>query len=614
MTDSNSPHSLSMFDVLSHSPELVRGLPKKVKGLYHVAKQKRNPVNSLASCLELAASKFPQHEAIVFEGQTLRYFELNEYANRMARYLSQTGSKRGDVHVVAMENRVELLVTVIALSKLGVVSALINTSQRNEVLKHSVSLVKPTRVIVGSELYDAFCDIREVLPKSANEKLWVQDVSTTNRHRQTKAPSGWVNLFLELKMIKDGSNFGISDELRANDPLCYFYTSGTTGLPKAAVLTNGRYMKAYGGIGEACLQLNQTDRVYVPLPFYHATALVVAWSSILAGGACLVLARKFSSSAYWEDVIAQRVTALCYIGELCRYLIALPESPNDRDHQVRLMFGNGLRPEIWQTFKKRFGITRVHEFYGSSEGNVGFMNALNIDNTVGFTPVPYAIVAYDIDADEPIRFADGFMRKVKKGHEGLLLGAINDASPFDGYTDAAKTEKTILRNVFEQGDAWFNTGDLMRDLGYRHAQFVDRLGDTFRWKGENVSTTEVENIIGQLGEVLDVAVYGVEIPNTNGRAGMAAVRLKEGENLNLEDLYRLLSSCLPDYAIPHFLRVVDRIETTGTHKYKKAPLKQQAYDPALCGKELYVRLPDEPCFKRLSDELFQEIQSSKFRF
>ncbi|KZY69016.1 long-chain-acyl-CoA synthetase, partial [Oleiphilus sp. HI0067] len=389
-----------------------------------------------------------------------------------------------------MENRVELLLCVVALAKLGAIAALINTSQRGNVLEHSIRLVSPKRIIVGEELFDACMAVESALPDGDQSVLWVADKATND------TPKNAYDL-MAVAGNQSEQNLPHSEHIRANDPLCYFYTSGTTGLPKAAILTNGRYMKAYGGIGEACIQLRSDDRVYVPLPFYHATAMVVAWSSIVSSGATLVLVRKFSASKYWHDVVSQGVTALCYIGELCRYLVAQAPSDIERENKVRVMFGNGLRPEIWREFKQRFDIDRVHEFYGSSEGNVGFMNVLNLDNTVGFSPVPYAIVQYDLDAEEARRFSNGYMRKVSRGEAGLLLGEINEKSPFDGYTEPEKTEKTILRNVFKQGDAWFNTGDMMRDLGFRHAQFVDRLGDTFRWKGENVSTTEVENVLGQ---------------------------------------------------------------------------------------------------------------------
>jgi citronellyl-CoA synthetase len=599
---------LSFNQILRHSPEVVKGLGSKLKGLKLVFQQRHNVISGLGVCLENAATRKPKALALIYRKDTYTYAQFNAWVNRYADYFSSTGTQKGDVVVVALENRPELLVVISALAKLGAVSALINTSQRGDVLKHSISLVKPKRVVAGAELLCAVTELEDTLPVEAASCLFIADDSVS-----VECPKAWVDLERESAACSE-KNPVSTMQARANDPLCYFYTSGTTGLPKAAILTNGRYMKAYAGIGLACLQFTDQDRVYVPLPFYHATAMVVAWSSILAGNAALVLVRKFSASNYWKDVVDNGVTALCYIGELCRYLLAQEPSALDRSHKVRLMFGNGLRPELWEAFKQRFGVSRVNEFYGSSEGNVGFLNFLNLDYTVGFTPVPYAIIQYDVDADQAVRFSDGFMRKVSKGEAGLLLGEISDKSPFDGYTDPEKTKQTILRNVFKQGDAWFNTGDLMRDLGFRHAQFVDRLGDTFRWKGENVSTTEVENVISQSDRVLDAAVYGVEIPGTNGRAGMAAIRLMPEQKLDLGELYALLNSKLPSYAVPVFIRVVESIDTTGTHKYKKAPLKKEAFDPVVCGSDLFVLLPKSKAYERLTKDAHQKIVGKEVPF
>jgi citronellyl-CoA synthetase len=279
-----------------------------------------------------------------------------------------------------------------------------------------------------------------------------------------------------------------------------------------------------------------------------------------------------------------------------------------------MMFGNGLRPNLWKEFKSRFNVPKVMEFYGSSEGNIGFMNVFNHDCTVGFTTIPYAIVEYDLDLDDVIRQNDGFLRKVKKGQSGLLLGEITDKSPFDGYTDPEKTEKSILRNVFEEGDAWFNTGDLMRDQGYLHAQFVDRLGDTYRWKGENVSTTEVENCISAFSSILDAVVYGVEIPNTNGRAGMANIRLMEGVAFDPVEFYQHLTTQLPAFSVPVFLRVSQKMETTGTFKYKKTDLKKAGFDLAQVKDPVWVCLPNDGVYQLMSEALQHKIEQGEFRY
>lgn len=610
--------TLTLGKIIRRIPRLFKGVTARARGLSIVLKDSSATGMGLGICLEEATKKAPCNQAVVFAGQlheqAYTYAQFNAWVNRLAYYFTQSGTRKGDVVAVFVENRPELLAIISALAKIGAVSALINTSQRHAVLRHSVSLVSPRRAVVGEELVDAFMEAQALLPSSPASLVFVPEFESS-----VKAPDGWADLHREQQGLPE-VNPTSTYEAMGSDAFCYFYTSGTTGLPKAAIVTHGRFMKAYGGIGLAALQFSPKDRVYVCLPFYHATALAVGWSSILAGSATLVLGRKFSKSRFWPDVKAHSVTAICYIGELCRYLMADKaahlSSAEEQDHQVRLMFGNGLRPAIWQPFKNRFGIEQVMEFYGSSEGNVGFLNVFNLDNTVGFSPVPYAIVDYDIDNDAPIRYADGFMRKVVQGKAGLLLGEINDRSPFDGYTDSEKTERTIVRNVFKHGDAWFNSGDLMRDMGYRHAQFVDRLGDTFRWKGENVSTTQVENVLAALAFVLDAAVYGVEVPGTNGRAGMAALSLTEGQVFDAVACFEALVKTLPAYAVPVFIRVVDQLETTGTHKYQKAALKKEGFALTAMAKtdQLYVWLPKSEQYQLMNAKIAAQINAQALNF
>ncbi len=595
--------------VLSRLPSLCVGLPNRIRGLRIAGRKLDEEEAGLRLCLERAVANNPEGLAIAFEGRRITYRELDRWSNRLANYLRATGSQPGEVVAVMMENRPELLAVTAALSKLGVIAAFLNTSQQGKVLQHSIELVKPARIIAGEERLACFDALDHVLPEADSQRLCFSDCDTLSE--SGNSPSGWVNLAEQANMQSDD----LASPYRSlgKEPFCYFYTSGTTGLPKAAILTNGRYMKAFGGVGLASVQLKQSDRVLVPLPFYHGTAMVVGWGSALAGAAGLVMTRQFSASQFWELVREYDVTAFCYVGELCRYLLAQPESPYDRSHSVRIMFGNGLRPGIWQDFKRRFGIDRVLEFYGSSEGNVGFLNLLNFDATVGLTTVPYAIVEYDLEQDKPRRFGDGFMRKVKRGEAGLLLGEITDDSPFDGYTDAGKTEKTILRNVFKTGDAWFNTGDLMRDQGYRHAQFVDRLGDTFRWKGENVSTTEVENVLAALPGVSEAVVYGVEIPRTNGRVGMVAIRT-EMSDFDPSDVLPAMRDELSSYAIPVFVRQVGEMHTTGTHKYQKTQLKKEGFDPSRIDGPLWVLLPGEARYQRLTHDIHARIHKGHYRF
>jgi citronellyl-CoA synthetase len=292
-----------------------------------------------------------------------------------------------------------------------------------------------------------------------------------------------------------------------------------------------------------------------------------------------------------------------------------PVKADDIDNSVRVIVGNGMRTSIWNEFKHRFGIKRVMEFYASSEGNIGFTNLLNFDRTVGMSPFPYAIVEYDKETDSPVRDNLGFMKKVKKGQMGLLIGEITAKSPFHGYTDASKTASCIINDALKSGDSWFNTGDIMRDLGFRHAQFIDRTGDTFRWKGENVSTTEVEMMLEEIEDVQEAIVYGVEIPNTNGRAGMASIKpaYRDGD-IDFSLLLAELKKSLPNYAIPVFLRVNSDVQLTGTFKHIKGPLKESGYDLAKNKQSIYVWLPDTNLYQPLTEEIQQKIDSGFYRY
>ncbi|NMZ69379.1 citronellyl-CoA synthetase [Pseudomonas peli] len=602
---------ISPLRFLTRLPQHLPRVPRMLRGLYYAGIRNREKNLSLAWALERAAQQHPQRPALMDESRSLSYAQFNAWANRLAWAFKAEGVRHGSVVAVMLENRLELLAILAALSKLGAVGALVNTTQRGKVLAHSLNLVKPGFMLIGEELLTAFNEIAEQLDNPQTPRYWVADQDCLSDAGQ--APAGWTNL-MQLARSQASDNPPDSAKVQMKDPCFLIYTSGTTGLPKASIMSHGKWIKAYGGFGHSGLTLNNQDVLYLTLPCYHNNAVTVCWSAALAGGAAIALRRKFSASAFWADVQRYQATCFGYIGELCRYLLNQPETAAEKNNSLRCMIGNGLRPSIWAEFKARFGVEQITEFYASSEGNIGFTNVFNFDNTVGFSPATYAIVRYDLENDQAVRGKKGFLEKAKKGEAGLLISEISAKWPFDGYTDPAKSEAAILRNVFKKGDAWFNTGDLMRDIGCKHAQFVDRLGDTFRWKGENVSTTEVENVLGAFPGVEDAVVYGVEIPGTNGRCGMAALRLSEGQQLDNAALAAHLDAELPVYAAPLFIRLLGEVETTGTFKYKKADLKQAAYDPTRVQEPLWVRLPGESCFTRLDHHLFNAISQQAYRF
>lgn len=613
MSQTTQTDIITLGAVAAKIPQLITKVPHLLHGLKQAYLRTSASPAGLGIAFEKAVKRNPDGAALLFEDERYTYQELNEWANQIAHYYLSLGARKGDVIAVMLENRSELLATVIALAKIGVTIALVNTSQTGKVLSHSINLVKPIALIFGDEVHHCIDEIRADLNINEDRFHWFADQAT--RQDVGTAPHGYINLAEQIDHFPK-FNPPTTHTVQGKDGLFYIYTSGTTGLPKAVIFTHSRWTLAYGTYGHV-LDLNPDDVMYVTLPLYHATGIVVCWCGVIAGSATLALRRKYSTSAFWKDVKKFNASAIGYVGELCRYLMDAPATELDRSHRVTKMIGNGMRPNIWDKFKQRFGVDEILELYASSEGNVGFSNIFNFDNTVGFSPTPYAVIAFDKEKNEPIRDKDGFCQKVKTGEVGLLVGKITRRSPFDGYTDPEKNKAVILKNVLKKGDAYFNTGDLVRDIGFRHAQFVDRLGDTFRWKGENVSTTEVENMLCEHDKIVEAVVYGVEIPHTNGRAGMAAITLADHAELNDQDLSHMASTfkkCLPAYAVPVFLRVQETVETTGTFKYQKNKLKEQAFDPNKTEERLLVLLPGESAYCDVTKDIFDNIQAYKYRF
>jgi acyl-CoA synthetase (AMP-forming)/AMP-acid ligase II len=363
------------------------------------------------------------------------------------------------------------------------------------------------------------------------------------------------------------------------------------------------------------LNLKPADTFYVPLPFFHTNALALSWPCVFASGSAIAIRRKFSASRFMSDIRQFEATVWCYIGELCRYLLNQPEKPDDHRNPLKKMIGNGLGADIWSRFKERFGISEIYEIYGAAESNLYFVNRLNLEATVGTCSAPYAIVRYDVEADQPVRDESGFLQKVDEGEAGLLLGEISEDNPFPGYSQKEATEAKILRNVFQPGDAWFITGDLVRDIGYGHVRFVDRTGDTFRWKGENVSTTEVEKAANAHPQVSFSTVYGVRMPGGDGRIGMIAVVPGcPAEAFDREGLAKSLREALPTYAVPRFLRLKGGLDFTATHKIKKFELKEEGFDPNAAEDPLFVLLPDKTAYEPLTEEIYQGILEGRYQF
>jgi citronellyl-CoA synthetase len=599
--------------MLRKLPAIAKAIPRVVKGMKVANVKDPTQACGLGWSFEQATLRNPDGPALLQDDVTLSYNEVNQWANRIAHHLIGQGIGKGDVVAVFIENRPELLVTILAVAKVGAISALLNTSQTRDTLVHSVNLVTPVAIIVGEELVPAYLAVRDRVSIKADRTWFVADQDTSRQ--PGIAPEGFINL-MTVSLDDSNDNPASSQRIFFDDPCFYIYTSGTTGLPKAGVFKHGRWMRSSASFGMIALDMHPDDVVYCTLPLYHATGLCVCWGSAVSGASGFAIRRKFSASRFWHDVRKYRATTIGYVGELCRYLVDQPPSVDDSRHAVTKMIGNGLRPGAWNEFKTRFAVNHICELYAASDGNIGFTNILNFDNTIGFSLMSWELVAYDHDSGAPIRQTNGLMRKVAKGEQGLLLAKIDDKAPLDGYTDPQKTARVVLHDVFAKGDRYFNTGDLLRNIGFGHAQFVDRLGDTYRWKGENVSTTEVENILLQHPLISEAVAYGVEIRNTNGRAGMAAITPSESlATLDFSELLAFARQQMPAYAVPLFLRVKVKMETTGTFKYQKTRLKDEAFDPGRTGDDpIFAWLPGTQTYVQVTQQLLSDIHGGKYRY
>ncbi len=590
--------------ILQISPRLPSMIFNLLKGLKSLSSKTNN---SWGLELEKMAGQCPDNPAVKSPDGSLTYRELNERANRYAHYLLSQDVGRGDVVTLCFENRPDLLAAYCGCSKVGAIASLINTNQRGESLVHSFNLNKGKVVIIGEECYSFFSEARAGINLSKSTLAMVQDAGKLK-------PADIADITGELES-KSTENPSTTKSVTLKDTVAYVYTSGTTGgLPKAAVIINKRVASAMFWFGKFVMPVKPTDTIYIPLPFFHTNAISVGWPPALYNGAAVALRRKFSASKFLDDVRQFKVTHFVYVGEVCRYLMALPAKSDDHETTLKYICGNGLRPDIWMPFKKRFGIEKVYEFYGAAEGVGVFTNFLNIDYSVGTSVTPFALVSYDTENDAPVKNEQGFMKKVGKGETGLLIMEISEKTPFPGYSDKKKTEEKIFRNVFKKGDLWFNTGDMLRNMGFRHAQFADRLGDTFRWKGENVATQEVEKAIDSFPGVLSSAVYGVTLPRSDGKAGMAAIVKDNKTPLDIFKLAEHLKGSLPKYAVPIFVRIVADFEWTATHKIKKTNLKNQGFDLSEVKDGMYVLLPGSERYETLNDDISHNIAAGKYKF
>jgi len=564
--------------------------------------------NLVADDFEAVVDKYPNNVAWRFEGQLTTYAEMDALANKTANWALSLGLQPGDAVALFMENRPEYVSFWYGLAKIGVVVGLINHNLTDQALAHCVNIADAKLILIGEEQDDAIKSADGLF--EGDPKVWSYGGAVGNDLKAALASTSDSRPSREHRA-----------PLRGKDLCLYVYTSGTTGLPKAARLTQARtqgMMRSFIGTNK----ITSRDRVYISLPLYHGTGGLCGVGQALMTGAGIILRRRFSASQFWDDVTDNGATAFVYIGELCRYLVNSPPHPKERAHTLRTGFGNGLRPDIWEEFLTRFNIPHVCEFYGSTEGNVSFLGFDGKVGAVGRIPSyleksvfgHVAFVKFDVVEEEPIRGNDGFCIKALPSEPGEAIGKVGDdaRTRFEGYNDESATQKKILRDVFEPGDMWFRTGDLMSKDEDGYIYFVDRIGDTFRWKGENVSTNEVAEFVAKAPGIATANVYGVSVPGTDGRAGMAAVTT-DGD-IDFDTLFTWLSDHLPKYAIPLFIRVQQQADTTGTFKYRKVELVKEGFDPEAIDDPLWYYDPDSGKYEPLTVDAHETLRSGAVKF
>jgi fatty-acyl-CoA synthase len=564
---------------------------------------KPDATRSIVDIVEDWARKTPQAPAIYYHDDVINYGALDARANQYAHWALSLGLKQGDCVALFMENRPDFLCAWLGLFKAGLCVALINTNQRGQALAHSIGIAGARHLIAGHELADHLPEAEPFFDDKP--QLWIQGekgILDAALNAASTSPPG--------RAPRAG--------VRLKDRAFLIYTSGTTGLPKAANFSHMRMLFMMTGFVGA-LAPRASDRTYNPLPLYHATGGVCAVGMAFCRGGALILKKRFSVSEFWSDIRKYDATIFVYIGELCRYMLNAPPGPHERDHHIRAITGNGLRPEIWREFQTRFAIPRIVEFYGATEGNVSMLNYDGTIGAVGRVPdymeklLPTRVVRFDVEKETPVRGPDGLCIECAPDEVGEAVGGISYRAGrnFEGYTKASETEKKILHDVFKKGDAWFRTGDLMRRDANGYFYFVDRIGDTFRWKGENVATSEVTEALSTVPGIREANVYGVTVPGMDGRAGMAAL-VADGL-FDARGLARRLEGRLAPYARPVFLRLQPQIAVTGTFKQRKVELVKEGFDPVAIPDPIFWFNPVTADYERLTAARYAEIVADRVK-
>ncbi|UJR10258.1 hypothetical protein I4U23_014468 [Adineta vaga] len=609
---------------------ILRTLPRDIHGLCKLLRHSfliQYYIYRKQDFLALFRSNVKYYQSkpcFVLEETKLSFQEVEDLTNQLANFFLAEGYSHGDVIALVLDNSIEYPCVWIGLSKIGCITALINSNLRATPLLHSIRTVNAKGIITSKQLLP---EIENELKELNINKVYLFDpkststIKITNGHTSTNDFEA-IHLYERLAQCSSKPTKPIPFDLK--HPVLYIFTSGTTGLPKAAVIKHSRFLLGSFGFIVAT-GINDKDIMYDTLPLYHSLGGWICISYSLLGGCTTVLRKKFSASNFWKDCVRYKCTGFTYVGELCRFLLAQPPGEYDQKHSIRLCTGNGLRQNLWSSFVERFNVRNVYEFYAATESNAYFFNVDSHPGACGFYSliVPRALgsvlVRFDPITMEPIRNEKTkICVRCKAGERGLLLGMIGKSllHAFDGYVNnPSGTKGKIVEDIYKRGDRAFNTGDVMVADKYGYLYFCDRTGDTFRWKGENVSTVEVENILMDILKQNDVMVFGVSIPETDGKAGMAVVLESNSASINMNTLASdMKKHGLPTYSRPCFIRVTEHIEMTGTFKVKKTIFQEEGYDLERVTEPIYYLNLTKQTYERLTPEICSLIAKGKIQF
>uniref|UniRef100_K3WW31 Very long-chain fatty acid transport protein n=1 Tax=Globisporangium ultimum (strain ATCC 200006 / CBS 805.95 / DAOM BR144) TaxID=431595 RepID=K3WW31_GLOUD len=593
-------------------------------GLIQTRRYTRNHV-LVPDLFEQSVRKWPHKACMQFEDRSLTFTECDAIANRVAHWALQRGLRVGQTVALLMENRPEFVLVWLGLAKVGVITALINTHLQADGLVHCVKLADTQELIVGAELVDKLAQVEARLPGTSFHMYSDVAMSTPPSLASYPFVQSFDAELAPMSSVQPPASIRKDAGLKTTDMALLIYTSGTTGLPKAARVSHfSIILRAL--MFHYSMHLNVFDRIYCALPLYHTSGGNLSVGMMIFSGATLCISRRFSTSKFWEEVRQFDCTVVQYIGEMCRYLMNAPPKDNDKQNHVRAAFGNGLRPDVWAPYQERFGIPTVYEFYGSTEGILGMLNSCTspedqghlgrrgfILNTVSGTK----IVRYDVDSDKHVRTKAGFMQECGTNEVGELICLVDNSNPskqFHGYyNNEEESNKKILRDVFKKGDMYFRTGDLFKIDERSCWHFMDRVGDTFRWKGENVATNEVSEAISVFPGLSDICIYGVEVPGNEGRACLAAMVFDEA-TFDMSAFVQHVKKRLPSYAMPIFIRQLGEMSVTGTMKHEKAKLRKEGVDPSKIQDRLWYFNKASDAYERLTSENYHKSPLSTFDF